>query len=75
MKPEVLVKIKKSHKLKDIDLSNKNHLIKPGEMGIDFAVDCKVKKFKQIDVVSLTEVKVFKKAAHKFIVAMAEKLL
>ena len=43
MKPEVLVKIKKSHKLKDIDLSNKNNLIKSGEMGTGFAVDCKVK--------------------------------
>ena len=46
MKPEVLVKIKKPHKLKDIDLSNKNDLIKPGEMGIGFALDCEVKKLK-----------------------------
>ena len=75
MKPEVLVKIKKPHKLKDIDLSNKNNLIKPGEMGIGFAVDCEVKKLKQKDVVNLTDIKVFKKAAQKFLVAMAEKLL
>ena len=50
MKPEVLVKIKKPHKLKDIDLSNKNNLIKPGEMGTDFAVDSKVKKLKQKNI-------------------------
>ena len=75
MKPEVLVKIKKPHKLKDIDLSNKNNLIKPGEMGIGFAVDCEVKKLKQKDVVNLTDIKVFKKAAQKFLVAMVEKLL
>ena len=74
MKPEVLVKIKKPDKLKDIDLSNKNNLIKPGEMGIGFAVDCKVKKLKQKDVVSLTDIKVFKKVAQKFLVAMMEKL-
>ena len=72
VKPEVLVKIKKPHKLKDIDLSNKNNLIKPGEMGIGFAVDCEVKKLKQKDAVNLTDIKEFKKAAQKFIVAMAE---
>ena len=75
VKPEVLVKIWKPHKLKDIDLSSKNNLIKPGEMGIGFAVDCEVKKLKQKDVVNLTDIKVFKKAAQKFIVAMTEKLL
>ena len=75
MKPEVLVKIKKPHKFKDIDLSNKNNLIKPGEMGIGSAVDFEVKKLKEKDVVNLTDIKVFKKAAQKILVAMAEKLL
>ena len=75
MKPEVIVKIKKPHKLKDMDLSNKNNLIKPVEMGTDFAVDCEVKKLKQKDVVSLTDIKVFKKAAQKILATMAEKLL
>ena len=75
VKPEVLVKIKKPHKLKDIDLSNKNNLIKPGEMSIGFAVDCTVKKLKQKGVINLTNIKVFKKAAQKFIVAKAEELL
>ena len=74
MKSEVLVKIKKPHKLEDIDLSNKNNLIKPGEMGIGFAVDCEVKKLKQKDL-NLTDIKVFKKTAQEFLVAMAEKLL
>ena len=74
-KSEVLVKIWKPHKLKDIDLSSKNNLIKPGEMGIGFAVDCKVKKLKQKGVVNLTDIKVFKKAAQRFLVAMGEKLL
>ena len=75
VKPEVLVKIKKPHQLKDIDLSNKNNLVKPGEMGIGFAVDCEVKKLKQKYVVSLTGIKVFKKAVQKFLTAMVEKLL
>ena len=44
-------------------------------MGIDFAVDCEVKKLKQKDVVNLTGIKEFEKAVQKFIVAMAEKLL
>ena len=44
-------------------------------MSIGFAVDCEVKKLQQKDAVSLTDIKVFKKAARKFIVAMAEKLL
>ena len=72
--PEVLVKIEKPRKLKDIDLSNKNDLINLGEMCIGFAVDCEVKKLKQKDV-NLTDIKVFKKAAQKFLVAMVEKLL
>ena len=68
MKPEVLVKVKKPHKLKDIDLSNMNNLINPGEISI-------FKKLKQKGVVDSTDIKVFKKAAQKFLAAMAKKLL
>ena len=44
-------------------------------MGIGFAVDCEVKKLKQKGVVNLTDLKVFKKAVQRFLVAMGEKLL
>ena len=74
MKPEVLVKIKKPCKLKVIGFSNKNKLIKPGEMSIAFAVHCEVKKHKLKDVVNLTDIKVFKKVAQKFLISMAKKL-
>ena len=74
-KPEVLGKLKKPHKLKDIDLSNKNNLIKPGEMSIGFAVYCEVKKLKQDDVVNSTDMEMFKKAPQKFLVAMTENYL
>ena len=72
--PEVLVKVYKPHKLKDIDFSNRNNLIKPEEMSTGFAVDCKVKKFKKRDVVNSTNIKALKKSAHKCLVAMEEKL-
>ena len=75
MKPEVLGQLKKPHKFKDIDSSNKNNVIKPGEMSIGFAVYCEVKKLKQYYVVNSTDTKVFNKAAQKFLVAMTEKLL
>ena len=42
-------------------------------MSISFAIDCEVKKFKQKDV-NLTGIKVFKKAAQKFIVAIGGKI-
>ena len=73
--PEVLVKVYKPHKLKDIDFSNRNNLIKPEEMSIGFAVDCKVKKFKKRDVVNSANIKALKKSAHKCLVAVEEKLL
>lgn len=68
VKPEVLVKVKKPHKLEDIDLSSMNNLINPGEISI-------FKKLKQKGVVHSTDIKVFKKAAQKFLATMAKKLL
>ena len=68
VKPEVLVKVKKPHKLKDIDLSNMNNLTNPGEMSIS-------KKLKQKGAVDSTGIRVFKKIAQKVLAAMAEKLL
>ena len=65
------MKIKKPQKLKDIYLSSKNNLVKPGEMGISFAVDCEVKKLKQKNVVNLTDIKVSKSAAQKLLVGIS----
>ena len=54
VKPEALVKVKKPYKLKGIDLTNQNNLVKPEEMSICFAVDCEVKKRKQKMSIQLT---------------------
>lgn len=44
-------------------------------MSTGFAVNCKVKKIKQKDAVNSSDIKVFKKAAQKILVAVAERLL
>ena len=64
-----------TNKLKGIDLPNNNNLIKPAEVSTGFAVGSDVKKLKRKNVVNSTYIKVFKKAAQKFLVALAEKLL
>ena len=73
VKPTVINNCKSGKQLKEIDLSNEENLISIGKINMGFAVE-DIKRLKQQDKVSLSQLKAFKEGAQQFVISMLEKL-
>ena len=74
VKPSVINNCKSGKQLKEIDLSNEENLIIVGKINMGFAVEDIIKRLKQQDKVSLSQLKAFKEGAQQFVISMLEKL-
>ena len=74
VKPTVINNCKSRKQLKEIDLSNEENLISFCKINMGFAVEDIIKRLKQQDKVSLSQLKVFKEGAHQFAISMLGKL-
>ena len=74
VKPTVINNCKSGKQLKEIDLSNEENLISVGKINIGFAVEDIIKRLKQQDKVSLSQLKAFKERAQQFVISMLERL-
>ena len=72
VKPTVINNCKSGKQLTEIDLSNEENLISVGKISMGFAVEDIIKKLKQQDKVSLSQLKAFKEGAQQFEVSMLE---
>ena len=73
-KPTFINNCKSGKQLKEIDLSNEENLISVGKINMGFAVEDIIKRLKQQDKVSLSQLKAFKEGAQQFAISMLEKL-
>ena len=74
VKPTVINNCKSGKQLKEIDLSNEENLISVGKINMGFAVEDIIRRLKQQDKVSLSQLKAFKEGAQQFVISMLEKL-
>ena len=74
VKPTVINNCKSGKQLKEIDLSNGENLISVGKINMGLAVEDIIKRLKQQEKVSLSQLKAFKKGAQQFVISMLEKL-
>ena len=73
VKPTVISNCKSGKQLKEIDLSNEENLISIGKINMGFAVE-DIKRLKQQDKVSLSQLKAFKEGAQQFVISILKNL-
>ena len=76
VKPTVINNCKSGKQLKEIDLSIEENLISDqhGKINMGFAVVDIIKRLKQQDKVSLSQLKAFKEGAQQFVISVLERL-
>ena len=74
VKPTVINSCKSGKQLKEINSLNEENLISVGKINMGFAVEDIIKRLKQLDKVSLSQLKAFKEGAQQFVISILEKL-
>ena len=75
VKPTVINNCKSGKQLKEIDLSNEENLISVGNINMGFAVEDIIKRLKQQDKVSLSQLKAFKEGVQQLVISVLEKFI